>query len=60
MLQVIDDSRTFRGWVGVEASFSPAGKRDDDMLGVFRMTDWPKPRPAERPARRQVPNAGKS
>jgi hypothetical protein len=60
MLQVIDDSRTFRGWVGVEASFSPAGERDDDMLGVFRMTDWPKPRPAERPARRQVPNAGKS
>ncbi|SPF00350.1 hypothetical protein SMA5143A_1061 [Streptomyces sp. MA5143a] len=30
------------------------------MLGVFRMTDWPKPRAEQRPARRQVPNAGKS
>ncbi|WP_328842889.1 hypothetical protein [Streptomyces sp. NBC_00258] len=39
MLQVIDDSNAFRGWVGVEASFSTVGKRDDDMLGVFRMTD---------------------
>ncbi|WP_369172843.1 hypothetical protein AB5J49_34950 [Streptomyces sp. R28] len=44
MLQVLDDSGAFRGWVGVEASFSAAGKRDDDMLGVFRMTDWPERR----------------
>jgi hypothetical protein len=44
MLQVLDDSGAFRGWVGVEASFSTAGKRDDDMLGVFRMTDWPERR----------------
>ncbi|MEU5575385.1 hypothetical protein, partial [Streptomyces coeruleorubidus] len=39
MLQVLDDSGGFRGWVGVEASFSPAGKRNDDMLAVFSMTD---------------------
>ncbi|MEE1829483.1 hypothetical protein [Streptomyces sp. SP17KL33] len=39
MLQVLDDDGGFRGWVGVEASFSSAGKSDDDMLGVFRMTD---------------------
>jgi hypothetical protein len=43
MLQVIDDSGAFRGWVGVEASFWPNGgtnPRASDMLSVFRLTDW--------------------
>ncbi|WP_328989300.1 hypothetical protein OG394_24015 [Kribbella sp. NBC_01245] len=44
MLQIIDDSGAFRGWVGVEASFYP-GKdledpRESDMLGAFRVTDF--------------------
>lgn len=40
MLQIIDDSGAFRGWVGVEASFSPSGSRANDMLAVFRATDF--------------------
>ncbi|WP_043630884.1 hypothetical protein [Nonomuraea candida] len=40
MLQIIDDTGAFRGWVGVEASFSPSGGRTDDMLAVFRATDY--------------------
>ncbi|MET9431387.1 hypothetical protein [Streptomyces sp. NPDC003036] len=43
ILQIIDDAGTFRGWVGVEASFYPfadADPRSHDMLGVFRLTDW--------------------
>lgn len=37
VLQVIDDSGTFRGWIGVEASFWPNGgpnPRASDMLSV--------------------------
>jgi hypothetical protein len=37
ILQVIDDSGTFRGWVGVEASFWPNGgpnPRASDLLSV--------------------------
>ncbi|WP_158827749.1 hypothetical protein [Streptomyces sp. NRRL S-118] len=43
MLQIIDDAGTFRGWVGVEASFYPYSGTDpraNDMLGVFRIADW--------------------
>lgn len=44
MLQVLDDNGKFRGWVGVETSFYPGrntkAHREQDMLGVFRMTDW--------------------
>lgn len=43
MFQIIDDTGTFRGWVGVEASFWPGGSTDPrqhDMLAVFRMADW--------------------
>ncbi|MFJ9820749.1 hypothetical protein ACIRU3_36875 [Streptomyces sp. NPDC101151] len=45
LLQVLDDTGTFRGWVGVEASFYPGaepehGPRWHDMLAVFRMADF--------------------
>jgi hypothetical protein len=40
MLQVIDDNGRFRGWVGVEASFSVRADRSEDMLGVFRLADF--------------------
>jgi hypothetical protein len=43
MLQILDDSASFRGWVGVEASFYPFSNKDprlSDMLGVFRLADW--------------------
>lgn len=46
MLQIIDDSNKFRGWVGVESSFYPGNKinpRLDDQLGVFHIssvTPW--------------------
>ncbi|MET9951580.1 hypothetical protein ABZ135_08525 [Streptomyces sp. NPDC006339] len=43
MYQVIDDTGTFRGWVGVEASYWPnAGEdpRKSDMFAVYRMADW--------------------
>jgi hypothetical protein len=43
MLQILDDSASFRGWVGVEASYNPYGGSDpraNDMLGVFQLTDW--------------------
>ncbi|NUR90504.1 MAG: hypothetical protein HOY71_41050 [Nonomuraea sp.] len=37
--QIIDDSGRFRGWVGVEASFSTGG-RSKDMIAVFRLSDF--------------------
>jgi len=40
LLQILDDSGTFRGWVGVEGSFSTNGVRNSDMLGVFAQADW--------------------
>jgi hypothetical protein len=40
MLQILDDKAQFRGWVGVEASFSPQGIREDDMLSAFRVADF--------------------
>jgi len=41
MLQVIDDSNAFRGWVGVEASFQVGDTRiySDDMFAVFHIHD---------------------
>ncbi|MFI6408719.1 hypothetical protein [Streptomyces sp. NPDC050548] len=43
LLQVLDDSGKFRGWVGVEASFSPYGTDavalPDHMLGVLRFIE---------------------
>ncbi|MER7520797.1 hypothetical protein [Streptomyces sp. NPDC126499] len=42
MYQVIDDTGTFRGWVGVEASYWPNGGEDprkNDMFAVYRLTD---------------------
>lgn len=40
MLQILDDNGQFRGWVGVEASFSPENKRNDDMISAFRVADF--------------------
>lgn len=40
LLQIIDDSGAFRGWVGAEASFSTDGSRAKDMLAVFRISDF--------------------
>ncbi|MFF4617050.1 MULTISPECIES: hypothetical protein [Nonomuraea] len=44
LLQIIDDEARWRGWVGVEASFYPyndqADPRRNDMLSVFRVTEW--------------------
>ena len=40
LLQIIDDSGVFRGWVGAEASFSTDGSRAKDMLAVFRISDF--------------------
>ena len=43
MMQIIDDTGAFRGWVGVEASFynsSSPDPRRSDMLSVFRFTDF--------------------
>ncbi|WP_162907027.1 hypothetical protein [Allorhizocola rhizosphaerae] len=43
MLQIIDDTGAFRGWVGVEASFYPRDTseyRDRDMISVFRLSDF--------------------
>ncbi|MDP4502476.1 hypothetical protein [Nonomuraea turcica] len=41
LLQIIDDSGAFRGWVGAEASFYPgSGTRAKDMMAVFRITDF--------------------
>ncbi|NNN36586.1 hypothetical protein HLK59_40780 [Streptomyces sp. S3(2020)] len=43
LLQVLDDSGEFRGWVGVEASFSPYGTDTealpDHMLGVLQFIE---------------------
>ena len=43
LLQVLDDSGEFRGWVGVEASFSPYGTNAaalrDHMLGVLQFIE---------------------
>ncbi|WP_214325696.1 hypothetical protein [Nonomuraea sediminis] len=39
LLQIIDDSGAFRGWVGAEASFYP-GVRTKDMMAVFRISDF--------------------
>ncbi|GGT05246.1 hypothetical protein ACFFV7_40505 [Nonomuraea spiralis] len=39
LMQIIDDSGAFRGWVGVEASFS-TGSRATDMLAVLRISDF--------------------
>ncbi|MFD1540810.1 hypothetical protein [Nonomuraea guangzhouensis] len=40
LMQIIDDSGAFRGWVGAEASFYPGGPRTKDMMSVFRLTDF--------------------
>lgn len=40
LLQILDDNGTFRGWVGVEGSFSTNGVRSSDMLAVFAQADW--------------------
>ncbi|MET9634698.1 hypothetical protein ABZX92_45390 [Lentzea sp. NPDC006480] len=45
MLQILDDDARFRGWVGVEASFNPVVRpnenpRDRDMLWTFRVSDF--------------------
>ncbi|MFJ8665589.1 hypothetical protein [Streptomyces sp. NPDC093600] len=43
MYQIIDDTGTFRGWVGVEASYYPGNitdPRGSDMFSVFRLADW--------------------
>jgi hypothetical protein len=43
LLQVIDDNGSWRGWVGVEASFYPYAATDArkrDMLSVFRVAEW--------------------
>ncbi|MET7339014.1 hypothetical protein [Nonomuraea sp. NPDC005650] len=39
MMQIIDDSGAFRGWVGAEASFYN-GSRSKDMMAVFRISDF--------------------
>ncbi|WP_146103764.1 hypothetical protein [Nonomuraea solani] len=39
LMQIIDDSGAFRGWVGAEASFS-TGSRATDMMAVLRITDF--------------------
>jgi hypothetical protein len=39
LMQIIDDSGAFRGWVGAEASFS-TGARGADMLAVLRLSDF--------------------
>jgi hypothetical protein len=42
LLQVLDDTGTFRGWVGAEASFNVnaiSDPRGDDMMGAFRAVD---------------------
>jgi hypothetical protein len=39
LMQIIDDTGAFRGWVGAEASFS-TGSRAADMIGVLRITDF--------------------
>ncbi|MEV4364723.1 hypothetical protein [Nonomuraea sp. NPDC049625] len=39
LLQIIDDSGAFRGWVGAEASFYN-GSRSKDMMAVFRISDF--------------------
>ncbi|MCK2215996.1 hypothetical protein MF672_019665 [Actinomadura sp. ATCC 31491] len=39
LMQIIDDTGAFRGWVGVEASFS-TGSRATDMLAVLRISDF--------------------
>lgn len=45
MLQILDDDARFRGWVGVEASFNPVVRpnedpRDRDMFWTFRVSDF--------------------
>lgn len=43
LLQIIDDTGAFRGWVGAEASFYPSSAGDPryaDMISVFRLTDF--------------------
>jgi hypothetical protein len=40
LLQIIDDSGAFRGWVGAEASFYSSGPRTKDMMAVFRIADF--------------------
>ncbi|MEU6740907.1 hypothetical protein [Streptosporangium sandarakinum] len=39
LMQIIDDTGAFRGWVGAEASFS-TGSRAADMLAVLRISDF--------------------
>ncbi|MEV4572457.1 hypothetical protein AB0K16_04300 [Nonomuraea jabiensis] len=39
LMQIIDDTGAFRGWVGAEASFS-TGSRATDMLAVLRISDF--------------------
>ncbi|TMR23773.1 hypothetical protein ETD86_07220 [Nonomuraea turkmeniaca] len=39
LMQIIDDAGAFRGWVGVEASFS-TGSRATDMLAVLRISNF--------------------
>ncbi|MFD8531737.1 hypothetical protein ACFV0L_30410 [Streptosporangium canum] len=39
LMQIIDDTGAFRGWVGAEASFS-TGSRGADMLAVLRVSDF--------------------
>ncbi|MFI7452840.1 hypothetical protein ACIBQX_35510 [Nonomuraea sp. NPDC049714] len=40
LMQIIDDTGAFRGWVGAEASFSTGGSRAADMLAVLRISDF--------------------
>ncbi len=43
LLQILDDAGSFRGWVGVEASFYPSAAEDPrakDQIGVFQLADW--------------------
>ncbi|MGW4794968.1 hypothetical protein ACWEPC_21410 [Nonomuraea sp. NPDC004297] len=40
LMQIIDDSGAFRGWVGAEASFSTGSSRTADMMAVLRITDF--------------------
>lgn len=43
MMQIIDDTGAFRGWVGVEASFYNSGGSDPrhgDMISVYRFSDF--------------------
>ncbi|GAB2498110.1 hypothetical protein [Streptosporangium sandarakinum] len=39
LMQIIDDTGAFRGWVGAEASFS-TGSRATDMMAVLRISDF--------------------